>query len=145
VKEIRVVLLAFFTLITARMMGELPACPGNLISLCGFGLLVIIPFLLSTYFLDSMMETLASSEDKKEKIMSVVFCVPYIVLSAFVIKEFLVSASIVTLEYVLGLNTIYAAIIYVVFYVINNQKLARKVNIIFMVTLLLSALIFSFL
>ncbi len=127
------------------MISELPACPGNYISLCGFGLIVIIPFLLSTYFLDSMMETLALSEDGKEKITSVVFCVPYIVFSAFVTIKFLVTASVITLEYVLGLNTIYAAFIYVIFYVINNQKLTRKVNVIFMLTLLLSALIFSFL
>ena len=143
-KEIRVVLLALFTLITARMVGELPACPGSMFSLCGFGLIVIIPFLLSTYFLDSMMETLVASEDKKEKIMNVVFCIPYILFVAYVIKEFLISVSIVTLEYILGMDTIYAAVIFVAFYVINNQKLARKLNVIFMVSLLLSALFFSF-
>jgi len=126
------------------MMGELPVCPGSLFSLCSFGLIVIIPFLVSTYFLDSMMETLVASEDKKEKIINVVFCVPYILFVAYVIKEFLISVSIVTLEYILGMDTIYAAVIFVAFYVINNQKLARKLNVIFMVSLLLSTLFFSF-
>jgi len=90
------------------------------------------------------METLVASEDKKEKIINVVFCVPYILFVAYVIKEFLISVSIVTLEYILGMDTIYAAVIFVAFYVINNQKLARKLNVIFMVSLLLSTLFFSF-
>ena len=127
------------------MMGELPACPGSLLSLCSFGFIVIIPFVISTYFLDSMMEVLVMSEDKKEKLLNVVFCIPYILFVAYVIREFLVSASIVTIEYILTLDTIYAAIIFTAIYVINNQKIARKVNKIFMVSLLISALIFSFL
>jgi hypothetical protein len=140
--EIRVVLLAFFTLVTARMLGEQPSCFGNILTDCGHGLIIIIPFILSTYFVDSLLQTLETSKDLKEKILNTIFCIPYIIFSLFVIREFFLSVSIVTIEYILALETIYAAIIYSIIYLLNNQKITRRLNTIFMVSFILTVLVF---
>ena len=144
-KEFRVVLLAFFTLVAARMMSEIPSCPSNLVPLCGNGILILIPYFLSTYFVDSMLGIVGESEEKKEKIVNIAFCIPYIFFTAFVVKEFFTTISVVTIEYILSLNTIYAAILYAVVYFLNSQKIVKKVNTIFMITFILSAIAFTFL
>jgi len=145
VKEIRVLLLAFFTLIAARMMSELPSCPGGLSFICGNGLLVLIPFFLSTYFVDSLICYLsAEGVEPKTKIINGVLCIPYILITGFVVVEFLTSISVVTIEYILTLKTIYAAVVYGVLYSINNISVVKKMNTVFMVSLILSFVIFTF-
>lgn len=143
-KEIRVLLLAFFTLIAARMMGELPSCPSNLSHLCGNGLIIIVPFILATYFVDSLLETAATEEDIKKKGLNLLFCLPYIFITGYVVMVFFSSISVVTIEYILSLKTIYAALAYGVIYFLNNQAIVRKINTVFMVSLILSFVIFSF-
>lgn len=144
VKEIRVVLLAFFTLIAARMMGELPTCPGSATPLCGHGLIILILYLLSTYFVDSLLETLAFEEDKKKKAINLALCIPYICITGYVVVMFLTSISVVTIEYILSLKTVYAAIVYAVIYFLNTQPMVRKLNMVFMVTFILSFAAFMF-
>jgi len=138
VKEFRVILLAFFTLIAARMMGELPICPSSATPFCGQGLVILIPYLLSTFFLDSLLETLVVEEDKKKKVINLVLCLPYIFITGYVVVMFLTSISVVTVEYIFSLKTIYAAFIYAIIYFLNTQSVVRKLNTIFMVTFILS-------
>lgn len=141
-ETIRVILLAFFTLITARMFGELPSCFGNAYGECGYGLIVIIPFLLSTYFIDSVFVVLNKSEEVKNKALNVLFCVPYLIFALFVIIQFFASISIVTIEYALSFHTVYVAIIYAAIYFLNLQEVVRKLNTVFMVSLLITGFIF---
>jgi len=126
------------------MMGELPTCPSSATPLCGHGLIILIPYLLSTYFVDSLLETLAVEEDKKKKAINLALCLPYISVAGYVVVMFLTSISVVTIEYVLSLKTIYAALVYALVYFLNTQPVIRKLNTIFMVTFILSFAAFMF-
>jgi len=143
-KEIRIILMVLFTLVASRMFGELPVCFGKLFEDCGYGLIVIIPFLLSTYFIDSLIAVLSESEDNKKKIINSIFCSPYIIFAGFVVVNFISSVTIVSVEYMLSIETLYTAIIYTIFYLINNIKTVRNLNTIFMVSFLFTILIFYF-
>ncbi len=143
-KEFRVVLIAFFSLVAARMMSEIPSCPNGLTPICGNGILVLIPYFVSTYFVDSLLSVAGGDEDKKIKIVNLAFCLPYIFFSMFVVREFFTTISVVTIEYILSVNTIYTAVVYALVYFINSQKIVKKANTVFMITLILSAIAFTF-
>jgi len=125
------------------MMGELPSCPGSATPLCGLGLIILIPYLFATYFVDSLIVTLTTDGDAKKKAVNIVLCLPYIFVVGYVVVVFFTSISVVTVEYILSLKTIYAAFIYGIIYALNAQPIIRKLNTIFMVSLILSFAVFT--
>ncbi|MFC1722403.1 hypothetical protein ACFL0C_02000 [Patescibacteria group bacterium] len=142
-KEFRVLILVFFSIVTARMLSETSSCPLNMPDICGKGYLILIPFILSSYFIDSLLAKLSiEKDDKKGSIISIIFSVPYIIFSLFVIKTFFSTLSAVTVEYILSINLLTALITYLLIYFMNNLKVIRRLNVVFMITLFASAAIF---
>lgn len=141
-------LLIFFAVVSARMLSESSTCHENILSLCGNGLTVTIPFILSTYFLDSFLSENSAREPNekinKQTLVNLFLLFPYLIYLVYVALEFFNSVSIVTIEYIVSFNLFLTFIIYGIFYWLNQQSAIRKVNTIFMATLLLSLFFLRF-
>lgn len=144
VKEFRIIFLVFFAVVAARMLGEISSCPYNPLSLCSEGLVVFVPFLLSVYFFDSFLEEYLQKEEKKRIIINTLLVLPYFVYIVYVVMEFFSSLSIVSIEYIASANIIFMIAVFALIYWLNNQHHVRRLNTVFMATLLLSLLIFRF-
>lgn len=146
-RELRILFLIFFAFISARMLNEISTCHENIFSFCGEGLTVVIPFLLSGYFFDSVFVDLTSQgseENRKRTILSLLLILPYLFYLMYVILEFFSSISIVTVEYIFSLDLILAFIFYGFVYWVNGKETTRKINLVFMATFILSLFFLRF-
>ncbi len=143
-REFRGLLLILFSIIAARLISETSSCSPGADQFCEIGLLIIVPFILSGYFVDSLFEELISSDSKKNKIMHLVFGLPYVAVMTFFVIRFVSTITIVTVEYIVSVNLLLAFLIFLVVYWLNTHVLIRKLNKIFMITFLVSLLIFQF-
>lgn len=147
VRELRILFLIFFAFISARMLNEISTCHENIFSFCGEGLTVVITFLLSGYFFDSVFVDLTSSgseENRKRTVLSLLLILPYLFYLMYVILEFFSSISIVTVEYIFSLDLILAFIFYGFVYWVNGKETTRKINLVFMATFILSLFFLRF-
>lgn len=148
-KELRAALLIFFSLVTARMLAEGGGALGGCLTLDAGcqqtpGLIVSIPFVLSAYFIDSLIAEYASVKDKKTLLLTLLFCVPYLVLALVFTSRFFSTLSLVSVEYIFSNYFLPVVLVYAVLYWLNSHAIVRKVNKIFMVTFLISVFIFQF-
>jgi len=124
------------------MMSEIPACPAVANPICSYGLMILVLFFLSTFFVDSMLQVTILESDKKKVLLNFILCLPYIILVGYVIYLFFTSISVLTVEYILSLKTIYSAAVYGAIFGLNTIPVVRKINTIFMVSFFLSFMIF---
>ena len=141
-KQLRVLFLLIMTFVSARLLSEAGSCPDWTSPVCSRGMTVIVPFFLSVYFIDSLMEFWDGAKSQKERFINLAFCTPYIFYTLFVVSQFFGSLTAVTIEYVVSVNLFYSALVYLAIYFLNLQPKVRRVNTVFMVTFLLSLGVF---
>ncbi len=144
VKESRLFSLAFFSIIATRMISETASCPTTVVQECANGLVILVPFILSSHFVDSSISDYLFSPGEKKITPKLLLALPYFVFVVYVVLEFVASLSVVTIEYIISINLLYSMLIYTLIYWLNNKKGVRRLNSAMMVTFIISLIIFQF-
>ncbi len=141
----RLLVLTFFSIIGSRLLSEVTMCKyvrPDVVLKCGPGLVIIVLFFVSVYFIDNLIVEYYEHENKKDIFYTLIFTIPYFGLIGFVISRFISTLTAVSIEYILSVGLFYSGLIFTAFYNLNSYSLVRRVNKVFMVTLILSILLF---
>lgn len=124
------------------MFKELSSCPLSLFEVCGMGYISLVAFLISSYFVDSLLRQLEEDQSNKDKLKYFIFSLPYTGFIMFSIATFFNSITITTYEKMFSAHLLLSLLVYFVFYKINDIKKVRELNLITMVTFLVTILLF---